>query len=182
MLSKLSYKYFSFKFLYCIKSIKYSMSCYLSSASINMLSNSMLLSSWISGSCSHNERYTISLSLFLQWVISGTSFSLSESSLQYESKSLCDASPEKKTQSHHINIISHSDRARKSSVLYSQSRTGTFLSCSQGLVDFLAVQVTFQALLVQTSYFLCAEPNWISSTLNRHWRDISFRWSSVCWA
>ena len=44
----------------------YSMSCYLSSASINMLSNSMLLSSWISGLCSHNERYTISLSLLLQ--------------------------------------------------------------------------------------------------------------------
>ena len=83
----------------------YSMSCYLSSASINMLSNSMLLSSWISGLCSHNERYTISLSLLLQWVNSGTSFSLSESSLQYESKSLCDASPEKKKQYRHINII-----------------------------------------------------------------------------
>lgn len=143
------------------------MSCYLSSASINMLSNSMLLSSWISGSCSHNERYTISLSLFLQWVISGTSFSLSESSLQYESNSLCDASPERKKtiNYHHINIISHSDKARKSSVLYSQSRTGRFLSCSPGPVDFLAVQVTFQALLLQTPYFLCAEPNYISSTL-----------------
>ena len=34
--------------------------------------------------------------------------------------------------------------------------------------------------LVQTPYFSCAEPNWISSTLERHWRDIWFRRRTVC--
>ena len=34
--------------------------------------------------------------------------------------------------------------------------------------------------LVQTLYFSCAEPNWISSTLERHWRDIWFRRRTVC--
>ena len=29
--------------------------------------------------------------------------------------------------------------------------------------------------LVQTPYFSSAEPNWISSTLERHWRDIWFK-------
>ena len=32
--------------------------------------------------------------------------------------------------------------------------------------------------LVQTPYFSCAEPNWISSTLERHWRDIWSRRAS----
>ena len=29
-------------------------------------------------------------------------------------------------------------------------------------------------------YFSCAEPNWISSTLERHWRNIWFRRRTVC--
>ena len=33
--------------------------------------------------------------------------------------------------------------------------------------------------VVQTPYFSCAEPNWISSTLERHWRNIWFRWHSA---
>ena len=33
---------------------------------------------------------------------------------------------------------------------------------------------------VQTPYFSCAEPHWISSTLERHWRDIWFRRCTVC--
>ena len=36
--------------------------------------------------------------------------------------------------------------------------------------------------VVQTPYFSCAEPNWISSTLERHWRDIWFRRRTVCQA
>ena len=32
----------------------------------------------------------------------------------------------------------------------------------------------------QTPYFSCAEPNWISSTLERHWGDIWFRRRTVC--
>ena len=34
--------------------------------------------------------------------------------------------------------------------------------------------------LLQTPYFSCAEPNWISSTLERRWRDIWFRRRTVC--
>ena len=34
--------------------------------------------------------------------------------------------------------------------------------------------------LVQTQYFSHAEPNWISSTSERHWRDIWFRRRTVC--
>ena len=34
--------------------------------------------------------------------------------------------------------------------------------------------------LVQTPYFSCAEPNWISSTLERRWRDIWFRRRTLC--
>ena len=35
--------------------------------------------------------------------------------------------------------------------------------------------------LVQTPYFSCAEPNWISSTLERHLRNIWFRRRTVYW-
>ena len=34
--------------------------------------------------------------------------------------------------------------------------------------------------LVQKPYFSCAEPNWMSSTLERHWRDIWFRRRTAC--
>ena len=33
----------------------------------------------------------------------------------------------------------------------------------------------YRNFLLQTPYFSCAEPNWISSTLERHWRDIWFK-------
>lgn len=69
---------------------------YLKSASINMLSRRTSFSSFKSGSCNHSDRYTISSSLFLQWVNSITSLSFKESSLVYESRSIFDASPEEK--------------------------------------------------------------------------------------
>ena len=40
------------------------------------------------------------------------------------------------------------------------------------LTLLLKIVTTYRLGLIQTPYFSCAEPNCISSTLERHWRDI----------